>query len=44
MSRKLLIWVAFGLLMIVFGVIQFIPDANDQQLLHPSPSDTHSPS
>jgi hypothetical protein len=36
MQHKKLIWVAFGLLLALFAVIQFIPDANGQAALYPS--------
>jgi hypothetical protein len=31
MSRKTWIWIVFGLLLAMFAVIQFIPDANAGQ-------------
>jgi len=34
MSRKTLIWIAFGLLLGMFAVIQFIPDANGGETLN----------
>ena len=40
MSRKTWIWIAFGLLLGMFAVIQFIPDANDSETPNTSTSNT----
>jgi len=39
MSHKTWIWIAFGLLLGIVAIIQFIPDASGRELSETSPSD-----